>query len=54
MHATLDKAQIEELDIYKYEKSILLLENQVMYYKSTQELVTIFIEYVLEENATNA
>jgi hypothetical protein len=51
-HATLDKAQTEELDILKYEKMALLLENQVKYCKSTQGLVMAFTD-ILKENAAN-
>jgi hypothetical protein len=39
--------------VYNLEKNIALLENQVKYYKSTQGLVSIFVDHVLEELLVN-
>jgi hypothetical protein len=53
-HDTLVKAQSKVLDVQNLEKKNALLENHVKYYKSTQGLITIFIEHVLKENESNA
>lgn len=52
-HATLNKAQDQDLDVHNLEKKVELWEHQVWYYKSSQGSIPILIDYAIEEHEAN-